>query len=86
MGFFDNKPKKKGGLFDSKYEPDAWRKDIPYNDTHDSHIWDWDAPDNDTDGNSWLSLNCVHWMLGYSESIEDFWEMFGLGHTYNFTV
>ena len=41
MGFFDNKPKKKGGLFDdSKYEPDAWRKDIPYNDTYDSHIWD----------------------------------------------
>lgn len=40
MGFFDNKPKKKGGLFDSKYEPDAWRKNIPYNDTHDFHIWD----------------------------------------------
>ena len=50
MGFFDNKPKKKGGLFDSKYEPDAWRKNIPYNDIHDSHIWDWDAPDKDGDG------------------------------------
>jgi hypothetical protein len=83
MGFFDDKPKKKGGLFDSKYEPDAWRKDIPYNDTHDSHIWDWDAPDKDGDGNSWVSMNCVHWMLGYSEPIEDFWEMLGLGHTYN---
>lgn len=23
MGFFDNKPKKKGGLFDSKYEPET---------------------------------------------------------------
>lgn len=33
MGFFDDKPKKKDGLFDSKYEPDAWRKNIPYNDT-----------------------------------------------------
>ena len=42
MGFFDKKPKKDSGLFGSKYEPDAWRKDIPYNDTHDSHIWDWD--------------------------------------------
>lgn len=29
---------------------DAWRKHIPYNDTHDSHIWDWDAPDKDGDG------------------------------------
>lgn len=36
----------------------------------------------DTDGNSWVSMNCVHWMLGYSEPIEDFWEMLGLGHTY----
>ena len=40
----------------------------------------------DTDGNSWVSMNCVHWMLGFSEPIEDFWEMLGLGHTYNFTV
>ena len=37
----------------------------------------------DTDGNSWVSMNCVHWMLGFSEPIEDFWEMLGLGHTYN---
>ena len=72
MGFFDNKPKKKGlfdvffdepnkndgvfgnnldsGLFENKYRPDAWRKHIPYNDTHDSHIWDWDAKDKDGDG------------------------------------
>lgn len=50
MGFLDNKPKKKGGLFDSKYEPDAWRKKIPYNDTHDSHIWDRGAKDRDGDG------------------------------------
>ena len=48
MGFFDKKPKKKDGLFDSKYEPDAWRKDIPYNDCDgyrdgsvvDSDLWD----------------------------------------------
>lgn len=41
MGFFDKKPKKDSGLFGNKYEPDAWRKHIAYNDTHDSHIWDW---------------------------------------------
>lgn len=40
----------------------------------------------DTDGNIWVSMNCVHWMLGFSEPIEDFWEMLGLGHNYNFTV
>ena len=63
MGFFDYKPKKEGGFFDifdnkhnnnnsfgSSYKNDEWRKDIPYNDTHDSHIWDWDAPDTDGDG------------------------------------
>ena len=58
MGFFDKKPNKGGifgsspdsGLFENKYKPDAWRKDIPYNDTHDSHIWDWDVRDNDGDG------------------------------------
>ena len=37
-------------MFGNKYEPDAWRKNIPYNDTHDSHIWDWDAPDKNGDG------------------------------------
>ena len=47
MGFFDKKPKNDGGLFGSKYEPDAWRKNIPYNDTHDSHIWDQGASVND---------------------------------------
>lgn len=31
MGFFDKKPNKDTGLFGSKYEPDAWRKHIPYN-------------------------------------------------------
>ena len=50
MGFFDKKPKKDSGLFGSKYEPDAWRKHIPYNDTHDSHIWDWGASDKNGDG------------------------------------
>ncbi len=50
MEFFDKKPKKDSGLFSDKYEPDAWRKNIPYNDTHDSHIWDWGATDNDGDG------------------------------------
>ena len=53
-GFFGGKPKKKKGLFDGffgeGYKPDAWRKDIPYNDTHDSHIWDWGANDKDGDG------------------------------------
>ena len=61
MGFFDfdNKKKKKdkglfgtrdSGLFGNKYQPDAWRKDIPYNDPYDSHIWDWDVKDKDGDG------------------------------------
>ena len=52
MGLFDEKPKeeKKGGLFGGGYEPDAWRKHIPYNDTHDSHIWDRGARDKDGDG------------------------------------
>lgn len=50
MGFFnEDKPKKKSGWFED-YEPDAWRKHIPYNDTHDSHIWDRDADDKDGDG------------------------------------
>ena len=39
MGFFDNKPKKKGGLFDHKYESNAWRKEMPYNYAHDSHVY-----------------------------------------------
>ena len=37
-------------LLGGNYEPDAWRKHIPYNDTHDSHIWDWGAKDKDGDG------------------------------------
>ena len=40
----------------------------------------------DADGNSWVSLNCVHWMLGVSEPIEDYWKMLGLGRTYNLSV
>ena len=45
MGLFDKKPKKKDSFLGGNYEPDAWRKHIPYNDTHDSHIWDWGAID-----------------------------------------
>ena len=50
MGLFDKKPKKKDNFLGGNYEPDAWRKHIPYNDTHDSHIWDWGAKDKDGDG------------------------------------
>ena len=50
MGLFDKKPKKKDSFLGGNYEPDAWRKHIPYNDTHDSHIWDWGAKDKDGDG------------------------------------
>lgn len=59
MGFYDKKPKKKGGLFGNLfkqdiikngYKSDAWRKDIPCNDANDSHIWDWPARDRDNDG------------------------------------
>lgn len=42
-------------------------------DVLDSNVYD------DAEGNSWVSLNCVHWMLGYSEPIIDFWNSLGLG-------
>ena len=31
MGLFDKKPKKKDSFLGGNYEPDAWRKHIPYN-------------------------------------------------------
>jgi len=49
-GILRQRTKEKNGLFGDKYEPDTWLKDIPYNYTHDSQIWDWDASDNDGDG------------------------------------
>ena len=30
MGLFDKKPKKKDNFLGGNYEPDAWRKHIPY--------------------------------------------------------
>ena len=36
--------------FGDKYQPDAWRKDIPQDDYHDSHIWDRGSFDKDGDG------------------------------------
>jgi hypothetical protein len=42
-------------------------------DVLDSNIYD------DEGGNSWVSMNCVHWMLGYSEPIIDCWNSLGLG-------
>ena len=47
MGFFNKSPKP---TFCGKYQPDAWRKDIPQNDVFDSHIWDRGAKDADGDG------------------------------------
>ena len=47
MGFFNKSPKP---TFGGKYQPDAWRKDIPQNDVFDSHIWDRGAKDADGDG------------------------------------
>ena len=54
--FFDDKKSKENRHFGKDWfgsendRVDAWRKDIPYNDTHDSHIWDWDNNDHDGDG------------------------------------
>ena len=42
-------------------------------DVLESNIYD------DEEGNSWVSLNCVHWMLGYNEPIIDCWNSLGLG-------
>lgn len=46
-------------------------------DVLDSNIYD------DEEGNSWVSLNCVHWVLGYSEPIIDSWNDLGLGKNPN---
>ena len=50
MGTFDNKPKKKVGYSIAGMNLTHGARTYPYNDTHDSYIWDWDAPDNDGDG------------------------------------
>lgn len=54
---FDNKKREKGlldDLFDSssKYRPDAWRKDIPYEDKWEPHPYDRPWSDRDNDGYS----------------------------------
>ena len=33
----------------------------------------------DEEGNSWISLNSVHWILGYNEPFIDCWNSLGLG-------
>ncbi len=50
MGFLEDKPKKKRGLFHNEYDPEAWRKNIPRNPVYDSHIWEYDVNDKDNDG------------------------------------
>jgi len=61
MGFFDflkqpashdpfSKKDDKPWYIPDKNRPDSWRRDIPYNDPVDSHIWDQEDSDHDGDG------------------------------------